>query len=176
MMALKEAQRRKLSNFSLLTSLFTVPPAIDAILSDPGSKVDGFLTAGHVCAITGNAAYHKLAEQYKTPMVVTGFEPVDLLYGIYRCLLQLEGGSHIVENAYRRAVPKQGNPAARALMDRNARGMRPGMAGASASFPHSGLRLKRKHMQPIPPGRNSHSIRMEQKSHPNVLPETSCGA
>ena len=65
MMALKEAQRRKLSNFSLLTSLFTVPPAIDAILSDPGSKVDGFLTAGHVCAITGNSAYHKLAEQYK---------------------------------------------------------------------------------------------------------------
>ena len=80
MMALKEAQRRKLPNFSLLTSLFTVPPAMEAILSDPECKVDGFLTAGHVCAITGNAAYHKLAERYKTPMVVTGFEAVDLAF------------------------------------------------------------------------------------------------
>lgn len=117
LVALKEAQRRKLANFSLLTSLFTVPPAIDAILSDPESKVDGFLTAGHVCAITGNADYHKLAEKYKTPMVVTGFEPVDLLYGIYRCLLQLESESYRVENAYRRAVPEEGNRAARTLME-----------------------------------------------------------
>lgn len=116
MMALKEAQRRKLSNLSLLTSLFTVPPAIEAILSDPESKVDGFLTAGHVCAITGNSDYHKLAERYKTPMVVTGFEPVDLLLGIYRCLLQLESGSYFVENAYKRVVPDEGNRAARALM------------------------------------------------------------
>ena len=83
LMALKEAIRRGLPNFSILTSLFTVPPAIEAILSDPESKVDGFLTAGHVCAITGNRAYHRLAAHYKIPMVVTGFEPVDLLYGIY---------------------------------------------------------------------------------------------
>lgn len=105
LMALKEAIRRGLPNFSILTSLFTVPPAIEAILSDPESKVDGFLTAGHVCAITGNRAYHRLTARYKIPMVVTGFEPVDLLYGIYRCVSQLEAGSYEVENAYKRAVP-----------------------------------------------------------------------
>ena len=116
-MALKEAIRRGLPNFSILTSLFTVPPAIEAILSDPESKVDGFLTAGHVCAITGNRAYHRLTARYKIPMVVTGFEPVDLLYGIYRCVSQLEAGSYEVENAYKRAVPEQGNAAARQLMD-----------------------------------------------------------
>ena len=103
LMALKEAIRRGLPNFS--------------ILSDPESKVDGFLTAGHVCAITGNRAYHRLTARYKIPMVVTGFEPVDLLYGIYRCVSQLEAGSYEVENAYKRAVPEQGNAAARQLMD-----------------------------------------------------------
>ncbi|SEF93286.1 hydrogenase formation protein HypD [Parabacteroides chinchillae] len=117
LMALKEAIRRKLDNFSLLTSLFTVPPAIETILSDKDCKVDGFLTAGHVCAITGNSTYHRLSEQYKTPMVVTGFEPVDLLYGIYRCLCQLEAGIYKSENAYKRAVPEEGNLQARALMD-----------------------------------------------------------
>lgn len=141
MMALKEAMRRKLENFYLLTSLFTVPPAVETILSDPGSRVDGFLTAGHVCAITGNGAYHLLAEKYKTPMVVTGFEPADLLLGIYRCLLQLEAGIYKVENAYKRAVPEEGNPAARALMeemlelcDQEWRGI--------GIVPQSGLRLK----------------------------------
>ena len=117
LMALKEAIRRGLPNFSILTSLFTVPPAIEAILSDPESKVDGFLTAGHVCAITGNRAYHRLTARYKIPMVVTGFEPVDLLYGIYRCVSQLEAGSYEVENAYNRAVPELGNAAARHLLD-----------------------------------------------------------
>ena len=117
LMALKEAIRRGLPNFSILTSLFTVPPAIEAILSDPESKVDGFLTAGHVCAITGNRAYHRLTARYKIPMVVTGFEPVDLLYGIYRCVSQLEAGSYEVENAYKRAVSEQGNAAARQLID-----------------------------------------------------------
>ena len=117
LMALKEAIRRGLPNFSILTSLFTVPPAIEAILSDPESKVDGFLTAGHVCVITGNRAYHRLTARYKIPMVVTGFEPVDLLHGIYRCVSQLEAGSYEVAHAYKRAVPEQGNAAARQLMD-----------------------------------------------------------
>lgn len=142
LMALKEAERRKLANFSLLASLFTVPPAIDAILSDPLSKVDGFLTAGHVCAITGNAAYHKLAERYRTPMVVTGFEPVDLLLGIYRCLLQLESGSYSVENAYKRAVPEEGNPAARALMNEMLEPCDQEWRGIGV-IPGSGLQLKK---------------------------------
>lgn len=141
MMALKEAVRRGLKNFSLLTSLFTVPPAIETILSDPQCRVDGFLTAGHVCAITGNSAYHGLAFRHKTPMVVTGFEPADLLYGVYRCLLQLEAGTYKVENAYKRVVPEDGNPAAQALMaemlepcDQEWRGI--------GTIPQSGLRIK----------------------------------
>nr|WP_129732963.1 hydrogenase formation protein HypD [Parabacteroides goldsteinii] len=144
MMALKEAQRRKLSNFSLLTSLFTVPPAMEAILSDPECKVDGFLIAGHVCAITGNADYHQLAKKYKTPMVVTGFEPVDLLYGIYRCLLQLEKGSFFVENAYKRVVPEEGNPVARALMNETLEPCDQEWRGIGI-IPNSGLQLKKKY-------------------------------
>jgi hydrogenase expression/formation protein HypD len=140
--AVKEAKRRKLKNFSLITSLFTVPPAIDAILSDAESKVDGFLTAGHVCAITGNNKYYDLAERYHRPMVVTGFEPIDLLYGIYRCILQLESGRAEVENAYKRIVLENGNPAVRRLMcemlepfDQEWRGI--------GQIPASGLRLNK---------------------------------
>ncbi|MDR2118314.1 MAG: hydrogenase formation protein HypD [Tannerellaceae bacterium] len=114
--ALKEALRRRLRNFSLLTSFFTVPPAMEAILSDPQCRVDGFLAAGHVCAVTGNAAYRPLAEKYGTPVVVSGFEPLDLLYGIYRCVCRLEAGEGGVENAYKRAVSEAGNPRALALI------------------------------------------------------------
>lgn len=117
LMALRAALRRGLTNFSLLTSLFTVPPAIEAILSAPDNRVDGFLTAGHVCAVTGNGPYHRLAGQYKCPMVVTGFEPADLLYGIYRCVCRLEAGESCVENAYKRVVPEEGNLKARALLE-----------------------------------------------------------
>lgn len=117
LMAIKEAHRRQLSNFHLLLSLFTVPAAIEAILSDPASKVDGFLLAGHVCAVTGYHNYYPIASKYHAPMVVTGFEPVDLLYGIYRCIVQLESGTSIVENAYKRVVPEDGNCQARALID-----------------------------------------------------------
>lgn len=141
MMALKEAKRRKLPNFSLLTSLLTVPPAIETIMSDPESKVDGFLTAGHVCAITGNSAYHPIAARYKTPMVVTGFEPADLLYGIYRCLLQLEANTHTVENAYKRIVPEEGNPAARLLMNETLEACDQEWRGIGI-IPGSGLRLR----------------------------------
>lgn len=115
--AVKEAKRRGLINFSLITSLFTVPAAIDAILSDKENKVDGFLTAGHVCAITGNKDYYPLVEKYHKPMVVTGFEPIDLLYGIYRCILQLEEEEARVENAYTRVVAEEGNPVLISLMN-----------------------------------------------------------
>lgn len=141
MMALKEATRRRLTNFSLLTSLFTVPPAIETILSDSSCQVDGFLTAGHVCAITGNSAYYPLAQKYKTPMVVTGFEPADLLYGIYRCLLQLEAGTYQVENAYKRIVTEEGNPSARALMNETLEACPQEWRGIGV-IPGSGLQLK----------------------------------
>ncbi|MDR1644254.1 MAG: hydrogenase formation protein HypD [Tannerellaceae bacterium] len=115
--ALKEAIRRGLANFSLLTSFFLVPPAMEAILSDPDCRVDGFLAAGHVCSVTGTAAYEPLAERYRKPVVVAGFEPVDLLYGLHRCICRLEAGEYGVENAYTRAVPEGGNPRFQALMD-----------------------------------------------------------
>jgi len=144
--AVKEAQRRSLTNFSLITSLFTVPPAIEAILSDTNSRVDGFLTAGHVCAVMGNVEYKQLAEKYSRPMVVTGFEPIDILYGIYRCILQLENGIAKAENAYKRTVSDHGNPLAQNLMlemlepfDQDWRGI--------GQIPNSGLRLKKEYEQ-----------------------------
>jgi hydrogenase expression/formation protein HypD len=114
--ALKEAVRRGLKNFSLLTSFFAVPAAMEAILSDPLCAVDGFLAAGHVCSVTGIGAYYSLAAKYRRPVVVTGFEPADLLYGLYRCVRRLEAGDSGVENAYKRAVAEEGNAKARALM------------------------------------------------------------
>jgi hydrogenase expression/formation protein HypD len=117
LMALKEAERRRLENFSLLCSLYAVPPAIEMILNQEDNQVDGFLTAGHVCAVTGNETYEQLAVKYKRPMIVTGFEPADLLFGIYKCVLQLEQRIAHLENAYKRAVPEKGNPMARKLMN-----------------------------------------------------------
>lgn len=141
LMALHEAMRRKLTNFTLLTSLFQVPPAIEAILSGNDTRINAFLTAGHVCTITGNAPYRRLAEQFKTPMVVTGFEPSDILYGIYKAILQLESGQHTLENAYKRAVPEEGNTAARHLMNEYLEPCNQAWRGIGV-IPHSGLRLK----------------------------------
>jgi hydrogenase expression/formation protein HypD len=107
--AIKEAARRKLTNFSVITSLFTVPVAMDAILSEKDCKVDGFLAAGHVCAVMGYHEYHALADKFRKPIIVTGFEPADLLYGIYQCVLQLENKTGKVENAYKRIVSEAGN-------------------------------------------------------------------
>ncbi|GHT27591.1 hydrogenase formation protein HypD [Bacteroidia bacterium] len=142
--ALREALRRGLTNFSLLTSFFRVSPAVESILQDPRSVVDAFLTAGHVCAITGNAAYRKLSEQYQTPMAVTGFEPADLLYGIYCCIDMLERGTYNVVNAYKRAVPEEGNPKARALMDEMLEPCPCDWRGIG-EIPDSGLRLREKY-------------------------------
>ena len=116
LMALKEAERRGLKNFSLLCSLVAVPPAIEMIVNQTDNQVDGFLLAGHVCAVTGIEDYTVLAEKYRKPMIVTGFEPADLLLGIYQCIKQLEENRAQVENAYKRAVRNEGNPAARQLM------------------------------------------------------------
>lgn len=107
--AIREAARRMLNNFSVITSLFTVPAAIDAILSEKDCKVNAFLAAGHVCAVMGYHEYHALADKYRKPIIVAGFEPVDLLYGIYQCVLQLENKAGKVENAYKRVVSEAGN-------------------------------------------------------------------
>jgi hydrogenase expression/formation protein HypD len=115
-MSVHVARRRGLKNFSLLVSHVLVPPAIEAILSAPGHKIDGFLLAGHVCSVMGYWEYPPIAAKYKVPLVVTGFEPLDLLDGIRRCVIQLEAGQHEVENAYERIVKFEGNQGAQKLL------------------------------------------------------------
>jgi hydrogenase expression/formation protein HypD len=139
-MAVFQARARGLTNFSMLVSHVLVPPAIEAIMSSPTPRVNGFLAAGHVCTVMGTWQYEPLAERFDVPIVVTGFEPLDVLDGIRRCVLQLEQGRTEVENAYPRAVQAQGNPAARAMLaevfevcDRSWRGI--------GTIPRSGWRL-----------------------------------
>jgi hydrogenase expression/formation protein HypD len=115
-MSVHVAKRRGLKNFSLLVSHVLVPPAIAAILDSPGHQVQAFLAAGHVCSVMGYWQYPPLAAKYRVPIVVTGFEPLDLLDGIRRTVIQLEAGQHEVENAYERVVTFDGNRAAQKLL------------------------------------------------------------
>jgi hydrogenase expression/formation protein HypD len=115
-MAVVEARRRHLDNFSLLVSHVLVPPALEAILADPERRVDGFLAAGHVCAIMGIDDYRPLAARHRVPIVVTGFEPLDLLQGIHMCVAQLAEGRAEVENQYARSVRAAGNVTAQAVL------------------------------------------------------------
>jgi len=112
-----QARKRNLSNLSLLVSHVLVPPAIEAIASSPTSRVDGFLAAGHVCSVMGTEQYEPLVERYGVPIVVTGFEPLDVLDGIRRTLIQLENGEAYLENAYPRAVTAIGNSPAKAMLE-----------------------------------------------------------
>lgn len=115
-MAVFQANRQNLKNFSMLVSHVLVPPAIAAIMESPKNRVQGFLAAGHVCSVMGFSQYPPLAEKYKVPLVVTGFEPLDVLEGIRRVVMQLEKGTHEVENAYQRIVTFEGNKAAQAML------------------------------------------------------------
>ncbi len=108
-----QARRLGLTNFSLLVAHVLVPPALEAIMSAPGNRVQAFLAAGHVCTVMGYEEYHALAARYRVPVVVTGFEPLDLLEGLLLAVRQLEEGRHEVENQYARAVRPAGNRAAR---------------------------------------------------------------
>jgi hydrogenase expression/formation protein HypD len=105
-----------LKNYSVLVSHVLVPPAMEVILGSPDNHVQGFLAAGHVCTIMGYEEYEPIAKKYKVPIVVTGFEPLDLLQGIYMCVSQLEEGRYEVENQYARAVRKEGNVPAQQLV------------------------------------------------------------
>ncbi len=136
-----QAKALGLTNFSILTSQVRVPPAMHAILGAPENRVQAFLAAGHVCTVMGYWEYLPIAEQYQIPIVITGFEPTDLLHGILSAVKQLEGGLHQVENAFPRAVVEKGNLAAQQMInqvfescDRNWRGI--GM------IPDSGLCLR----------------------------------
>ena len=115
-MSVHLAKRRGIKNFSLLVSHVLVPPAIDAIMGAPGNQVQAFLAAGHVCSVMGYWEYPPLADKYQIPIVVTGFEPLDLLDGIRRAVVQLETGQHRVENAYERIVSYAGNLPAQQLL------------------------------------------------------------
>lgn len=115
-MAVWQAKRRGLKNFAVLVSHVLVPPAMTAILASPINRVQGFLGAGHVCTVMGYDEYEPLAERFRIPIVVTGFEPIDLLEGIYRCVSMLEAGRWGVENQYVRAVRREGNQSARRLI------------------------------------------------------------
>ncbi|NQU25792.1 MAG: hydrogenase formation protein HypD [Candidatus Nealsonbacteria bacterium] len=112
-MAVAQADRLRLENFSVLVSHVLVPPAIRAVLDSPANCVQGFLAAGHVCTVVGTEEYVPLAETYRVPIVVTGFEPLDILQGILMCVRQLEQGRAEVENQYARSVRPQGNLPAR---------------------------------------------------------------
>ncbi|MCX5795103.1 MAG: hydrogenase formation protein HypD [Elusimicrobia bacterium] len=140
-MAAKQAQTLGLANFSMLVAHVLVPPAMEAILSSPSNKVQGFLAAGHVCTVAGFAEYGPLAAKYKAPIVVTGFEPLDIFQGLAMLVRQLERGTCAVQNQYARSARASGNQAAIALVrevfepcDRQWRGIGP--------IAESGLRLR----------------------------------
>ncbi|MCX7872424.1 MAG: hydrogenase formation protein HypD [Verrucomicrobiae bacterium] len=117
-MAVYQARSENLKNFSMLVAHVLVPPAIRALLSSPQNHIQGFLAAGHVCTVMGWEEYEPIAEQFRVPIVVTGFEPVDIMQGIAMCVQQLENGSAKVENQYTRSVRKQGNPLAKKMINR----------------------------------------------------------
>jgi hydrogenase expression/formation protein HypD len=116
-MAVFQARNMGLNNFSMLVSHVLVPPAMEAILSSEQNRVEGFLAAGHVCTVMGYWEYEPLARKYNVPIVVTGFEPLDILQGVYMCVRQLESGRCEVENQYSRSVRRDGNTEARKLVN-----------------------------------------------------------
>jgi hydrogenase expression/formation protein HypD len=115
-MAVWQARRLELDNFFLLCSHVTVPPVMMAVLQSPDNRVQGFLGPGHVCSIMGYKEYQPISQSYKVPIVITGFEPIDLLEGILLCVTQLEQGCFNVENQYLRAVTEAGNISAQSLL------------------------------------------------------------
>lgn len=116
-LAVTLAARSGLTNFFVLHSHVLVPPAMEALLASPDNRVQGFLAAGHVCTVMGLDAYYPIARTYRVPVVVTGFEPLDILQGVLMCVRQLEAGHCEVENQYSRAVPVHGNRAAQATIE-----------------------------------------------------------
>jgi hydrogenase expression/formation protein HypD len=140
-MAVWRARELGIRNFSVLVSHVTVPPAMIALLEAPDNRVQGFLAAGHVCTVMGWTEYEPVAARYRVPIVVTGFEPVDILEGIYLAVQQLEEGRHEVVNQYVRSVRREGTVPARELVgkvfrlvDRKWRGI--------GEIPRSGLALR----------------------------------
>jgi hydrogenase expression/formation protein HypD len=139
--AVFQASRQGLANFSVLVAHVLVPPAMEAILASPGNRVQGFLAAGHVCAVMGTEEYEPVARTYRVPIVVTGFEPLDLLQGILMCVRQLEAGRAEVENQYARTVRREGNRHAQELI-REVFEVGPRVWRGVGEIPRSGLRVR----------------------------------
>ncbi|MBI5618728.1 MAG: hydrogenase formation protein HypD [Gammaproteobacteria bacterium] len=139
--AILSAASAGLANFATIVAQVTVPAALDALLDDPRQRIDGLLAAGHVCTVTGYDEYHALAARHATPIVVTGFEPVDLLRGLQRCVELLEAGRAEVANCYERYVSEHGNAAARALLSRVFAPADMGWRGLG-TIPASGYRIR----------------------------------
>jgi hydrogenase expression/formation protein HypD len=140
-MSVFQAKKEGIKNFSILVSHVLVPPAIASILQSPLNRVQGFLGPGHVCTVMGYREYEPIAERFKVPIVITGFEPIDILEGALMAVRQLEAGTHEVQNQYRRVVQRQGNRTAQQLVndvfevcDRKWRGV--------GSIPKSGYKLR----------------------------------
>ncbi len=140
-MAVRQAEQFGLANFSLLVAQVLVPPAMEAILASPDNRVQGFLAAGHVCAVMGYAEYEPIAARFRVPIVVTGFEPLDILHGIALCAAQLEAGRAGVENQYSRAVRREGNRPAQELI-RQVFAVVPRRWRGVGEIPASGLGLR----------------------------------
>jgi hydrogenase expression/formation protein HypD len=145
-MTVYQAKRLGVGNFSMLVSHVRVPPAIEAIMTSPTCRVQGFLAAGHVCSVMGTEEYPPLAAKFEVPIVVTGFEPLDILEGIRRTVGQLERSEHTVENAYGRVVLPEGNAAARALLEDVFQVTDRGWRGIGV-IPDSGWRLADKYRE-----------------------------
>lgn len=140
-MTVVQAKAQGIRNYAMLVSHVVVPAAIVALMESPDVKVDGFLAAGHVCTVMGYWEYEQLSHHYEIPIVITGFEPVDVVHGILKCIRQLENNEHKVENAYARSVVREGNPLGQAIInqvfelcDRTWRGI--------GLIPQSGYRLR----------------------------------
>jgi hydrogenase expression/formation protein HypD len=140
-MAVWRARELGIENFSVLVSHVTVPPAMVALLEDPSNRVQAFLAAGHVCTIMGWDEYEPLVERYRVPIIVTGFEPLDILEGIWMAVRQLEDGRHEVENQYVRSVRREGNRPAQELVSRVFEHVDRGWRGIG-TIPASGLGLR----------------------------------
>ena len=143
-MAILTASKKNLKNFSMLCAHVLVPPAVEALLSGFNSSINGFLAAGHVCTVMGYEEYIPIAEKYSVPIVVTGFEPIDILYGLLSCVQLLEKNKFVVENRYSRSVRKEGNLKAKEVInevfevtDRKWRGI--------GLIPLSGLKIRDKY-------------------------------
>ncbi len=164
-MAVYQAQQQQLENFSVLVAHVLVPPAMTTILASSDCQVQGFLAAGHVCTVTGYAGYGAIAQQYHVPIVVTGFEPVDILQGVYLCLRQLETGQATVENQYARVVKEQGNISAQQLMEtvfepvtRTWRGLGDlSQSGLGLKAPYDSLDAKTRFQQLLPIETTTHN-------------------